>query len=157
MEGAADDRALLLVERRELGREDAVDLGVACSREDLAVAAQRSRGVLAQPGRTQHGQHRLEDARAGGAEAVDALVERQVTGRRVGEGGDLGELALPRLRPQGLHVGEVAEDGAQRHPGPGCDALGGGLEVALLLEGEQRVDDRAAGALPSSGASVDAG
>jgi hypothetical protein len=49
----------------------------------------------------------------------------------------------------------VPEDGAQRDAGAGGDLLGGGRKVALLLQGQQRVDHAAAGALPAGGAAVD--
>ena len=121
-------RALGLVERLELGREDAASTSA-------SPAAANELRLRRSAGRAR--------ARAGGPRAAPAAATRARGARRRrsarsapssgrSPARDVGERRTifassrsPACGPQRLHVGEVAEDGAQRDPGAGGDALGG--------------------------------
>ena len=84
-------------------------------------------------------------------EQVEPLVERQIDGNRRAQLDDALSLADRGGMEERLQIAEVVVDQPKRDAGPLGDAVGRGLEVALLEQRKQRVDDRGTGARRTRG------
>ena len=73
---------------------------------------------------------------------------------RLPHGGEPLGLAGGDREEQRIAIGEVLEDRALGHPGPGGDGRGGRLDVAVLEKPDERVDHGGAGPLGASSSSV---
>jgi hypothetical protein len=166
--------AELLPEReaaRRCQRRPELDAGLRRGCGDLRSEERLHLGAMEPPQRAEaladHGRARLDEERRP-AHRGDKLEERTALlyqcldpnsgGTALGQRPERGEHPLRLLLGSGLkqvfEVPEVVEDEAPRDTRPLGQALGGGLELSILKQGEERFDDRSAGASAPGAAAI---